>query len=753
MMVNYATISARIDRGRDAMIRTLTLRGFKSFSPDRDTVIHMCPENKPVTLMYGLNGAGKSAIGQVIDRLARGDSVPGCRIDATDQRRYRYLVYNQEFVDRSFRAADGFPGIFTMGEPQADALERREAIEAELPQVDRAIEESDAELRRHQEVGQRADDSLNRSIWASFQALRNGPLKQFLPYGNSMAGFVAKVKSTPPPSAEPASLDTLAQRCTELGNAASPAKALLSFSDSELRRLEADPIWITPIEGAADSPLAPLIERLKNHDWVRHGQGYVDAADGQCPFCQQDLPEGFESELHALFDETYQKRLAYLASAVHKYVDQADRFTLALTTAVNDEPYVADSAAFQAEASALRIAMATNVEAARAKLTSPSSIQHLLPTATHWAAFERALADVNARIEDYNRRIAHRADELTAIAAELWQRLAHDAAPVIALHATESSPREAELVRLTGQRITLDARRVALQAELTNLATGTASIEPAVRAINVQLASFGMEGFSIVRDAAGDHMYHLQRPHQPRSEFVSLSEGEKTLITFLYFLELVKGNTEQDHPLPLPQTIVVVDDPISSLSHNHVYDIATLIARDLTPASDQRPDGIRQLIVLTHSLFFFHELTHVVHKLHKRMVIKRVVKPDYSAVLDLGKDELGNDYEAFWQVIKDARSSTIPAATLANAMRCVLEHFFYFVAGEDDFRRALADLAVESPGYQAFSRALDRGSHSDRTNITDFGEHDSAGYLSFFRRVFEKTNHLAHYERRMGEGT
>lgn len=735
------------------MIRTLTLRGFKSFSADRDTVVQISPENKPIALFYGLNGAGKSAIGQVIDRLGRGEGVPGCRIDASDARRYRYLVYNQDFLDRSFRTAAGFPGIFTMGEPQADALAQRETIEAELPQVERAIDTGDAEVRRLQDLGQRADESLNRGIWASFQALRNGPLKQFLPFGNSMAGFVAKVKSTSFPSVEPASLDTLAQRCAELGDTAAPAKALLHFDRVELQRLEADPIWITPIEGAADSPLAPLIERLKNHDWVRHGQVYLDSADGSCPFCQQNLPEAFEAELHALFDATYQKRLAYLGSAVRNYVDQFDRFTMALGDAMDDEPYAADSAVFQAAASALRLALAKNVEAARAKLTSPASTQQLASTETHWVAFEGALADVNARVEDYNRRIAHRADELTAIAAELWQRLAYDAAPAIAVHATEAEPREAELVRLNAQRITFDARRIALNTQLTKLATGTASIEPAVHAINAQLASFGMEGFSIVRDAAGDHMYHLRRPHQPRSEFVSLSEGEKTLITFLYFLELVKGNTEQDHPLPLPQTIVVVDDPISSLSHNHVYDVATLIARDLTPASDQRPDGIRQLIVLTHSLFFFHELTHVAHKLHKRMVIKRVVKSDHSVVLDLARDELGNDYEAFWQVIKDARGSSIPPATLANAMRCILEHFFYFVAGEDDFKRALADLAVESPGYQAFSRALDRGSHSDRTNITDFGEHDSAGYLGFFRRVFEKTGHLAHYDRRMGAGS
>lgn len=76
------------------MIRTLSIRGFKSFPGDRDTVVHVSPENKPVRLFYGLNGAGKSAIGQVVDRLGRGEELAGCGIEPSDQAPYRYVIYN-----------------------------------------------------------------------------------------------------------------------------------------------------------------------------------------------------------------------------------------------------------------------------------------------------------------------------------------------------------------------------------------------------------------------------------------------------------------------------------------------------------------------------------------------------------------------------------------------------------------------------------------------------------------------------------
>jgi len=733
------------------MIKTLQIRGFKSFPSDRDTVIDVAQDNKPVALFYGLNGAGKSAIGQVVDQLGQqGVALQGCQIETNDQRPYRYLVYNQAFVERSFRNAEGFPGIFTIGEPQADALAQRERIEAQLPVLDRELESHIAELRALTEAGKRADDVLSRGIWASFQSVKDGPLKPFLPFGNSMARFVEKVRGLQTPSIEPASLDVLAEQSIELGNAAAAPKAPLRFDGAELQRLETDPVWAIPIEGSAASRLTPLIDRLKNHDWVRHGQAYTRHSDGQCPFCQQGLPADFESELHALFDATYQQRLAYMQSAARNYIEQAQRVGQSFEVIFSSEPYAADNAPLQAAVRNLRLALEANIAIARAKTASPTASEAMVSTQSAREAVEAALKTVNERIGAYNDRIARRADELKILEAELWQRLAFDAAPAIAVHGAEAGPRDARMMVLRGLRTTLEARSLALRRSLADLHAGTASIEPAVGAINAQLASFGMDGFSITKDTDHEHLYHLARPHQGRSEFVSLSEGEKTLITFLYFLELVKGNTEQTQPLPIQQTIVVVDDPISSLSHNHVYDIATLIARDLSPCSDQNPDGVRQLIVLTHSLFFFHELTHTAHKLHKRMVLKRVVKRDHSQVLDLAKDELGNDYEAFWQVVKDAQDAPVKPATLANTMRCILEHFFYFVASESEFKRVLGELAAESPGYQAFSRALDRGSHSDRTNITDFGEHDTAGYLDYFRRVFEKTGNLAHYQRRMG---
>jgi wobble nucleotide-excising tRNase len=732
------------------MIKTLSIRNFKSFPKDRPVVIDLSVGNKSIALFYGLNGAGKSAIGEVVDRNGNiRDVIPDCIMETSGGLSYRYLVYNQSFVERAFRGADGFPGIFTIGEPQADALRRREAIEADLPPIDAELKHLGIEKDALSGQTTQATETLAVAIWKSFQALKNSPLREYLKYGNDRSGFVEKVRATQLTGNNPVSLDELTRRRQELGDGQAKPKKVIRLDTEELCRLEADPIWSTPIEGSGDSRLASLIDRLKNQDWVRHGSTYLDAADGHCPFCQQDLPPDFENDLHALFDVTYQQKMVYVHSVASQYEAAVDRFGNALDDIFNSETFAAENAPLQSAARGLRIALGQNTNTVRSKLAAPSSIALFTPTAELCDALADALRAVNEHITTYNGRIERHKEELGYIETDLWLRLAHDAAPAIAMFTDAETPRQTRRGEISARRRELGEQKHLLQTELTSLHTGTASIEEAVAAINSRLTFLGMDGFSIQKDPQRDHLYQLARPGQERGEFISLSEGEKTLITFLYFIELVKGSSEATAALPPKRTIVVVDDPISSLSHNHVYDVATLIARDLAPLTEQNPDGVRQLIVLTHSLFFFHELTHGSHQLRKHMLFKRVVKQNETDVVDMKMEDLGNDYEAFWRVIKDAQGGAVRPATLANAMRCVLERFFYFVSESEKCDAALAGLARDNPGFRSFARYLDRGSHADRTNIAEFADYDANVCLAHFKEVFDQTGHGRHYERMM----
>lgn len=59
----------------------------------------------------------------------------------------------------------------------------------------------------------------------------------------------------------------------------------------------------------------------------------------------------------------------------------------------------------------------------------------------------------------------------------------------------------------------------------------------------------------------------------------TLSEGEITFITFLYFLQLTKGSIDKDSISE--DRILVIDDPVSSLDSNILFIVSSLLKDDI----------------------------------------------------------------------------------------------------------------------------------------------------------------------------
>jgi len=79
----------------------------------------------------------------------------------------------------------------------------------------------------------------------------------------------------------------------------------------------------------------------------------------------------------------------------------------------------------------------------------------------------------------------------------------------------------------------------------------------------------------------------------------NLSEGEKSAIAFSYFLTELKSLSEDT---TLANTIVFIDDPISSLDSNHVFQVRSLINNFF------RNNDFKQLFISTHSFEFLSVL-------------------------------------------------------------------------------------------------------------------------------------------------
>lgn len=193
------------------------------------------------------------------------------------------------------------------------------------------------------------------------------------------------------------------------------------------------------------------------------------------------------------------------------------------------------------------------------------------------------------------------------------------------------------------------------------------------------------------------------------------------------------------------------------MSHNYVYDIASLIKRHVISPSTR----FKQVIILTHNLFFFHEMVKLMNEdggrgrgnagqQESQVALFRITKSEYSAVVAMQPKEIQNDYQSFWQAIKDALNGRTSATVIPNMMRNILEYYFTFVHRQDKLAKALEDLSDEDPQFRSLYRYINRESHADAVNITDFGEIDPAVYVERFRQVFVRTQFQEHYDKMMG---
>jgi len=725
------------------MIRTLRIQGYKSFSAASPVIVEF--EDKPALLLYGMNGAGKSAIGQIIDRNGnQREPVPGCTLEVSPGGPFSFLVYNEEFVQRTFGNSAGMPGIFTLGEQNTADLREKEAAESELSELSgRHTELSDRKATREQELD-RLSDQMHELAWKSYRAHDDGPFDRFLVgFGKSKPKFFQQLQRVTLDDDDLVEeLDALKQRLSDIENDESGVKSKVSANGLEVfARVEADSIWSKTISGSTDSRLSGLVTERKNIHWVKQGRSFLK--DATCPFCQVRVADDFEAELVRLLDTSYEQDVAVVEERERQYRVAQDALGEEWTR-IRLEPFANESPLLNAAYDRLTAVLQANRLLMRTKLEAPRDPIRLTSTDAEVEALRLAIQQVNQRIAEFNGRISDRVAVEEEVRAGFWKRLKSDNKDALTLFEDAKRGIAEAIQELDTEMSTLTERERLLRARVRDLAARSVGTLAAVEAINARLAHMGVSGFEIVKHTDKDNLYRLARPGVGIGEYASLSEGEKTLISFLYFVELVSGSAAPDTSTPLSRKIVVVDDPISSLSHNYVYDIATLIARELV-----RPGGggARQVVVLTHSLFFYHEL--LKHLKDKHVDLRRVVKSSHSQVVPMGRKDILSDYAAYWQILKDARRNLAHVVAVPNAMRCIFEHFFAFTERREEFRLALEQLEGDDHRFTPLARYLNRESHADGINLTDFGEYDLDYFMSKFEAVFNNTGYPDHFGRWM----
>ncbi|WP_441753568.1 AAA family ATPase [Helicobacter pylori] len=201
---------------------------------------------------------------------------------------------------------------------------------------------------------------------------------------------------------------------------------------------------------------------------------------------------------------------------------------------------------------------------------------------------------------------------------------------------------------------------------------------PDIETINNYLKALNLPKYSLDKD----YRIVLNSDALENSEAkIILSDGEKTTLAFAYFLARLKLFYKKED---LKNLVVVIDDPISSLDEQRIYNTTCLVAKinqELAREKLSNKEDKAQVFVLTHNHTFMARLINMVGKHARYFQLER----HQGQLKIVCKDKVNGYFDTFYlllfkEVYAFAKRETVQdnfneAINYGNKIRILLESF------------------------------------------------------------------------------
>ncbi len=201
---------------------------------------------------------------------------------------------------------------------------------------------------------------------------------------------------------------------------------------------------------------------------------------------------------------------------------------------------------------------------------------------------------------------------------------------------------------------------------------------PDIETINNYLIALNLPKYSLDKD----YRIVLNSDALENSEAkIILSDGEKTTLAFAYFLARLKLSYKKED---LKNLVVVIDDPISSLDEQRIYNTTCLVAKinqGLAREKLSNEKDTAQVFVLTHNHTFMARLINMVGKHARYFQLER----HQGQLKIVCKDKANGYFDTFYlllfkEVYAFAKKETVQddfneAINYGNKIRILLESF------------------------------------------------------------------------------
>lgn len=736
------------------MIKSINLNKVASYKN-----IATLQTDKKINLIYGLNGSGKSTFSNYLHHRTE-TKYKNCSIDGVEEN-YEILVYNNNFIQDNFFEADNLKGIFTLSKENkeaktkiADALKEIKKLE-----IEEEIKKNELEIE-DKSLDQKIEAAKN-TIWKIKTDYSGGDrVLEFCleGYKGSKDNLFNYIISLTKPHVKPIKrVDDLKTDLQSISGDNAQKYLTLPQVTFASQNIETETLFSKQIIGNENSSVSQLIKKLDNSDWVKAGLGYITKEETQenstCPFCQeQTISNILVENIRNYFDASYEADINNLNSLLDDYLQSIQSIPSKNIFETNPkfEIYKKD---FEIKYNYFLRIIEDNKKLIENKIKTPSISISLKESTKALEELNEVIIKINLLITEHNKNIDQKEVVKSTIKKVFWEIMRWEYDQTIS--------------SINAEKITSKSKIDILQIELNEYAEEkkeqnkiiaeqqkhTVNIDEAIENIKKRLIDLGIVDFEIKKHA--ENMYKIVRGNKEDKIFRSLSEGEKMIISFLYFIELCRGKKEAAETSK--KKIIVIDDPISSLSHIYVFNVGRLIKNEFfgkkkTKTNKETGEKLvewiykyEQIFILTHSLYFFYEITEPNHDFRKEnQNLFRLIKNETGSMfVPMKYEEIQNDYQAYWSIIKDSQQ---PAALIANCMRNIIEYFFNFVE-KRDLNNFFLQESLTANRFQAFYRYVNRESHSLGQNIFDFKEFNYQDFKDAFAELFKVAGYDAHYNK------
>jgi len=708
-----------------------------------------------INFIYGANGTGKTTVSRVIADSSR---FPKCNIAWHSGAKLETMVYNRDFINNNFAASTELKGIFTLGEKDKTTLEKIRVAKAEvdalsdkLRQLSKTLDGDDGSSGKRGELVS-LETSFEEQCWAlklkydptlqgAFQGVR-GKKRDFKDRLLSEAGKnVAALKL----------LSELEQKAASIfGDTPQVETVISSPSFDALLALESTPILKRRVIGKVDVDIAALIQKLGNSDWVKEGKAFYAVSDNICPFCQQRTSESLSKSLNEYFDDAFQTDTKAIDQLLIDYKSESERLRLCLQTILSSPPRHLDVEKLRGEKVLLDSKIRLNIQVIDKKRKESSQIVELESLSNVLSLIKSIIDAANVLITNHNDVVSNLAKERKELTAEVWKYLLEaEIKTQLSIYKTSKHALDKDIALIRTDTASLQADKKKKEAEIRELEKDATSIQPTIDAINTLLASFGFRSFHLAKSDK-ERFYKIVRDDGVEVKD-TLSEGEKTFLTFLYFYHLLKGSDTETGMTT--NRVVVFDDPVSSLDSDVLFIVSNLI-KCMFEEVRKGKGNITQVFVMTHNVYFHKEVSFHRDRRHgkalKDETFWMVKRPDkFSAIYKHDANPIKTSYELLWDEVRKPDRSNL---SIQNTLRRIIENYFKILGNIDPHKLCSKFEGKDKAICNSLLSWVNDGSHYAHDDLyVSIDENTVDRYLTVFRQIFEKWGHIDHYIMMMGD--